>query len=84
MCAQRPEEGAKSPGSGVLDGCKWLCRHKWLGPLQEQQGLSHPSSFLNSKQPPTPTFKDEVSLYIPGSPQMPKSLDYRRATMSAL
>lgn len=53
LCAwhlQRPDKGIRSPGSGITDGCDWLCGC-WelkLSPLEEQQALLSPSPFLKT------------------------------------
>ena len=41
-CLQRPEEPARTPGTGVSDGCElaWGCWELNLGPLEEH--LSRP------------------------------------------
>jgi hypothetical protein len=37
QCLQRPREGTRSSGAGVVDGYELLCGYWNPGPLQEQQ-----------------------------------------------
>jgi hypothetical protein len=49
-CLQKPEEGFRSPGARVTDGCKSLCRClEFLDSLEEQPALVIPEPSLQFK-----------------------------------
>lgn len=52
----RPDKGVRFPGTGVRDGCEWLCGC-WklnLGPLEEQEALLTADSSTHIGQLTTP------------------------------